>query len=277
MSSGEERQLVELEGLIVPRPSQAGPDFRALVYAPENGALADPVLYLAHFVMTGPTFGPHPHAGFSAITYLFPDSQTGFRNRDSLGNDEVIAPGGLHWTCAVGGILHDEEPVAPGLPAHGLQIFLNLPRDRQLDPAAIYRIGPDQAQAFAAEGGSGRVLDARSAGIPQDFRLWDLQLDGAASLPVPPGWGGLVLALDGELRLPDPLASGAARRFAADGTGGELLLASAGPARAAVLAGAALAQPVHWHGPFALARAEEVEGRIAAYRTGAMGRLAPLG
>jgi redox-sensitive bicupin YhaK (pirin superfamily) len=83
--------------------------------------------------------------------------------------------------------------------------------------------------------------------------------------------------LDGELRLPDPLASGSARRFSASGAGGALALASAGPARAAVLAGPALGQPVHWHGPFALARREDVEGRIAAYRTGAMGRLAPLG
>jgi hypothetical protein len=238
--------------------------------------LADPVLYLAHFVMTGPTFGPHPHAGFSAITYLFPDSQTGFRNRDSLGNDEEIAPGALHWTCAAAGILHDEEPVVAGLAAHGLQIFLNLPHSRQLDAAAIYRISAADARPLAAEGGHGRVLDARAAAIPQEFRLWDLSLDGTMALPIPPGWAGLVMVLDGSLRLPDPLAASEARRFAADEQGGELRLASDGPARAVVLAGPALSQPVHWHGPFALAHAEDIAGRIAAYRSGAMGRLDPL-
>lgn len=36
-----------------------------------------------------PTFPPHPHAGFSAVTYLFLDSETGIANRDSLGNSTL--------------------------------------------------------------------------------------------------------------------------------------------------------------------------------------------
>jgi redox-sensitive bicupin YhaK (pirin superfamily) len=38
----------------------------------------DPVLVADEFWMTQPVFGPHPHAGFSAVTYIFEDIETGF-------------------------------------------------------------------------------------------------------------------------------------------------------------------------------------------------------
>ncbi|MFI8949662.1 pirin family protein [Streptomyces sp. NPDC053750] len=49
-----------------------------------------------------------PHAGFSAATYMFDDSSTRLHNRDSLGDTSLIEPGGLHWTVAGSGIVHDE-------------------------------------------------------------------------------------------------------------------------------------------------------------------------
>ena len=63
-------------------------------------ALLDPFLMVDHFRMREAAFAPHPHAGFSAVTYLFDDSATGLVSRDSLGGEHAIAPGGLHWTLA---------------------------------------------------------------------------------------------------------------------------------------------------------------------------------
>lgn len=62
------------------------------------GDLIDPVLNIDWFEMSAPTFPPHPHAGFSAVTYLFADSPNGFINRDSMGETQDIRPGGLHWS-----------------------------------------------------------------------------------------------------------------------------------------------------------------------------------
>lgn len=47
--------------------------------------LINPFIGVDHAWMSGPTFPPHPHAGFSAVSYLFLDSETGITNRDSLG------------------------------------------------------------------------------------------------------------------------------------------------------------------------------------------------
>jgi len=77
-----------------------GSHFRAFSLRDVDPALVDPFLGVDHAWISAPTFPPHPHAGFSAVSYLFLDSETGISNRDSLGNQNLIQPGGLHWTAA---------------------------------------------------------------------------------------------------------------------------------------------------------------------------------
>ncbi|MFX7858462.1 hypothetical protein ABTK38_22465, partial [Acinetobacter baumannii] len=47
----------------------------------EPVALLDPFIKVDHFRMREPAFAPHPHAGFSAVTYLFDDSSTALVSR----------------------------------------------------------------------------------------------------------------------------------------------------------------------------------------------------
>jgi redox-sensitive bicupin YhaK (pirin superfamily) len=122
----------------------------------------DPFLSVDHFWMSQPTFAPHPHAGFNAVTYLFEDSQTSFINRDSLGHQVEIAPGDLHWTQAGAGLMHEELPRDMGRAAHGLQIFVNLPAAAKHAPPQVHHVDAadmptgDDGGAFAA--GLGRHL-----------------------------------------------------------------------------------------------------------------------
>ncbi len=73
-----------------------GNHFRARSLRSADPALIDPFLGVDHAWISAPTFPAHPHAGFSAVSYVFADSETGIANRDSLGNRNVILPGGLH-------------------------------------------------------------------------------------------------------------------------------------------------------------------------------------
>ena len=87
---------------------------------------ASPVAVLDDFRVRGRPFGPNPHAGFSALTYVFEDSEGRARSRDSLGNDVVIGPGGIVWFQAARGAMHDEFPAEQGRELHGAQIFVKL-------------------------------------------------------------------------------------------------------------------------------------------------------
>jgi quercetin 2,3-dioxygenase len=85
----------------------------------------EPFLVFTEYEMTQAVFGPHPHAGVSVMTYMLPDSKNSFINRDSLGDQSIIEPGGLHITQAGSGMFHDEFPKNPGTVAHGFQIWIN--------------------------------------------------------------------------------------------------------------------------------------------------------
>ncbi|MEQ8409348.1 MAG: pirin family protein [Gammaproteobacteria bacterium] len=100
--------------------------------AKDIGEVMDPLVMVDHYVMTEPTFGTHPHAGMSAVSLLFEDSDGFFHNRDSLGNDFDLQAGDLYWLRAGSGAVHDESP-RPNARIHGLQVFVNVPQTKRFE------------------------------------------------------------------------------------------------------------------------------------------------
>lgn len=101
-----------------------------------HNSTLSPFIGVDHAWMGGPTFPPHSHAGLSAVSYLFLDSETGILNQDSIGTKNIIKPGGLHWTAAGRGIVHEEIPAEVGKTVHSLQIFVEL-KDKAMIPQAL--------------------------------------------------------------------------------------------------------------------------------------------
>ncbi|PXW92285.1 hypothetical protein C7444_1265 [Sphaerotilus hippei] len=247
--------------------------------------LTDPILGIDHAWMSGPTFPPHPHAGFSAVSYLFLDSQTWINNRDSLGGRQKILPGGLHWTAAGRGVVHEENPAEPGRTVHMLQIFVNLPQARQGDAPFALALAPQDVPVASLPGARVRIPLGEFAGQrsplqpPTEVRLLDISLDEGASLsvPVPAGHTAFVLPIfgrvvvDGEALdsdgapVPVAPASPEARVIA--------LQATQGAAKVALFSGAPLEQPVHWQGPMALASPEALHRALSAYQRGEFGQI----
>lgn len=158
-----------------------GSQFRAFSLRGDQYAKPiDPFLGVDHAWISGPTFPPHPHAGFSAVSYLFLDSETGIDNRDSLGNRNLIQPGGLHWTAAGQGIVHEEVPAEPGKTVHMLQIFINLSERKQdaapfalsleaQDVPVVYKPGAKIRVPFGCLEGAVSPL-----AVPTEVRLLDI-------------------------------------------------------------------------------------------------------
>lgn len=75
----------------------------------------------------------HPHRGFETVTYII-DGQ--FDHQDSHGGGGTITNGDTQWMTAGGGILHIEAPpewlVVKGGLFHGIQLWVNLPKDAKL-------------------------------------------------------------------------------------------------------------------------------------------------
>src|SRR5574337_448301 len=77
----------------------------------------------------------HPHRGFETVTYMIDGT---FRHQDSIGGGGLITNGDTQWMTAGGGILHIEAPpeelVAAGGLFHGIQLWVNLPRELKWSP-----------------------------------------------------------------------------------------------------------------------------------------------
>jgi len=245
----------------------------------------DPFLSVDHAWMSASTFPPHPHAGFSAVSYLFLDSETGIDNRDSLGHRNRIQPGGLHWMAAGRGVVHEEVPAETGKTVHMLQIFVNLAIERQGAEAFALSIEPQDVPLVQLPGVKIRVPigafgEARSPlSPPTEVCLLDISLDDDAelSVPVSAGHSAFVMPIFGALEIDGESFAASEPRlpvFQAQETSREIALqAKHGNAKAVLFSGFPLHQPVHWQGSLALASADALAASITAYQRGEFGSL----
>lgn len=263
-----------------------GSQFRAFGLRGDHYARPiDPFLGVDHAWISGPTFPPHPHAGFSAVSYLFLDSETGIDNRDSLGNRTLIQPGGLHWTAAGQGIVHEEVPAESGKTVHMLQIFINLPERKQDAAPFALSLEAQDVPSIHKPGAKIRVPFGSFEGavsplvMPTEVRLLDISLEdgGEVAIPVPDGHVAFVMPIDGEV-LVDGQPFGLATPEAAVAlprTANRIvtLTANQGHAKAVMFSGVPLHQPVFWQGSLALASAEALTKAVSGYQRGAFGNL----
>ncbi|UVL81107.1 pirin family protein [Pseudomonas putida] len=245
----------------------------------------DPFLGVDHAWISGPTFPAHPHAGFSAVSYLFLDSETGIDNRDSLGNRNVIHPGGLHWTAAGSGVVHEEVPAEPGKTVHMLQIFINLPEDQQAQAPHAFSLEARDVPVVRLPGVKIRVPlgafgeIASPLSLPTDVRLLDILLEAGseAEIPIPDGHVAFVVPIDGEVTVdgqPFSLLDPKAPVNLPQGPRRVLTVqAKNGAAKAVVFSGTPLNQPVHWQGPMALASPAALNEAVQRYQRGLFGSL----
>lgn len=267
-----------------PRPPAARQPGKPFLHG-SDPAQIDPFLGIDHAWMSAPTFPPHPHAGFSAVTYLLLDSETGIANRDSQGNRTLIEPGGLHWTAAGRGVVHEENPAVPGRTVHLLQIFVNLPRERQGAAPFALSLAPQDVPVVQRPGVRVRIPFGSFGGVhsplvpPTEVILLDVSLDAGAELELPlaAGQRAFVMPINGRAEVDG-------ERFGLDDLGVPILAAATeaathklaatqGAAQLAVFIGEPLRQPVVSNGPMAFASQQGLIAATAAYHRGDFGNL----
>jgi redox-sensitive bicupin YhaK (pirin superfamily) len=242
------------------------------------GDRIDPFLVISLFDMRGPLFPPHPHAGFSVATYIFPESEIGFWNQDTLGNRNLIPPGALHLTVAGAGVMHEETVTRSGRSALGLQIWIDhADADREIAPAALYLAAADVPTA-TAEGVTRRVLLGASGGLtspiaaPLSARIVDFDLHAGAVLEetVPAGETAFAVIRAGEVETAGGRASPGTAVFA---DGAALRLTARSDARLTVFGGPPLRHAVIPAGPFVASTDAQTRAFRARFAAGGMGRL----
>lgn len=272
---------------VVGSPLNVGSGFTGLGFRHSQfDGTMDPLVMVDHYTMTEPTFGAHPHAGISAVTVLFEDTDGKFNNRDSLGNDFDIHAGDLYWLNAGSGAIHDEAP-RKGAKIHGLQIFVNLPaRLKHEEPSSLH-VKREDMPTLEGEGYRVRLVLGESNGVAtQATSVWPVTiLDGFADNTsvfehrIQTGFNAWIYAVEGDIEYHVQgawfsLKQGESSTITeASGEAVKVRGLSASPSHFAVLSGETINETFVQQGPFAMNSQAEIDDVVARYHAGKLGQL----
>jgi len=264
-----------------------GTGFKAQSFrARDIGETMDPLVMVDHFVMTKPTFGVHPHAGMSAVSLLFEDSEGLFHNRDSLGNDFDLQPGDLYWLSTGSGAVHDEYPRVNAR-IHALQVFVNVPQAQRFEkPTSRLVRSEDMPVINTAEyrvkvalGESNGVRGAASPSTPMTMLDGTIQPGGCFSHRSATKRGIWVQTVDRSLDVvvgetARHIAPGQAIAIKIDDSAKIVVSNPSGePGHFVLFDGAQIGEPFVQDGPFVMGSQEQIANIKAAYKTGQLGAI----
>jgi len=233
----------------------------------------------------------HPHRGFETVTYMLDGV---FEHGDNHGGGGVISNGDTQWMTAGAGILHIEKPpewlVASGGLFHGLQLWVNLPREQKLSAPRYQDLrGADTGLVTTPDAGTlVRVIAGDVAGHPgpgstyTPMTMVHATLAATAELALPwrRDFNALVYVLSGNGTVGSvrrPLSTG---QLAVLGAGdlvevtGAATQESRSPSlEVLVLGGRPIREPIAWGGPFVMNTKAEVLRAFEDFQGGRFGAI----
>jgi len=248
----------------------------------------DPYLMLDAFGSDNPGdyiggFPDHPHRGFETVTYMIAGRM---RHRDSAGHEGLLENGGVQWMTAGRGLVHSELPEQEEGLMEGFQLWLNLPAEEKLREPWYRDIQSSEIPEFStAEGVHVRVIAGVSHGIEGAVRrerteplYLDITLPPGTEFaqPLPGAHNALVYVFRESLWIAGSEIPTRRMAILANEPGSDGVLLRAGatnhsPARALLIAGQPLHEPIVQYGPFVMNTQEQVKQAIDDFRQGRLG------
>lgn len=221
-------------------------------------------------------FPDHPHRGFETVTYML---EGRMRHRDSAGNEGLLQTGGVQWMTAGRGVIHSELPEQEEGRMEGFQLWLNLPaKDKMIAPWYRDIQSANIPEFISAEGTKVRVIAGHShgvAGAVQREVTQPLYLDlhfaagSSFSQQLSTTANAFLYVYRGEVEVAGsavPEKRMAILKKSADADGVQLHAKQA--ARAILIAGQPLGEPIVQYGPFVMNSQAEIFQAIHDFREG---------
>ena len=249
----------------------------------------DPFLMLDAFASDDPDdyiagFPDHPHRGFETVTYMIAGRM---RHRDSAGHQGLLENGGVQWMTAGRGLIHSEIPQQEQGTLEGFQLWINLPgRDKMQPPWYRDFANAELPQFVTPQGVAVTVIAGESQGVTgavtrqaTDPLLLDLHLPAGARFeqPLPAGHNAFVYVYRGSIGIADrsvPTQRMAILANDAWADGVVIEATTEAPARALLVAGQPLREPIAQYGPFVMNTEREIYQALNDFRDGRLGESA---
>lgn len=241
----------------------------------------DPFLMLDAFGSHSPDdyiagFPDHPHRGFETVTYMIAGRM---RHRDSAGHEGLLENGGVQWMTAGRGVIHSEIPQQEEGVMEGFQLWLNLPaRDKMTAPWYRDFAAADLPRFVTDAGVVVTVIAGESHGITGAVTreataplYLDLHLPAGARFaqPLPAEHNAFVYVYRGEVDITgDQVPAQHLAILANDARADGVVIEAATNAKALLIAGRPLNEPIMQYGPFVMNTEQEIYQALNDFRDG---------
>ncbi|KAG0200193.1 hypothetical protein BGX28_006675 [Mortierella sp. GBA30] len=236
----------------------------------------DPFLMLDEFDSdaTG-GFPDHPHRGFETVTYML-EGQV--QHEDFAGHRGTIGPGDLQWMTAGRGIVHSEMPVKSHTRVHGLQLWINLPREHKMcEPQYQELLDGQIPRATPQDGVTVKVIAGESHGVKSQVytrtltMYLDYKMDKSKKVEqsIPSTYTGFIYVLKGKVYIGEKEFEGKAHHtltFSEDGAETIKICTKDEDTHFVLIAGEPLKEPIVQHGPFVMNTQEEIYNTFVDYQ-----------
>jgi len=247
----------------------------------------DPFLMLDAFGSDQPDdyiagFPDHPHRGFETITYMIAGRML---HRDSASHEGLLENGGVQWMTAGKGVIHSEIPQQEEGVMEGFQLWLNLPmRDKMITPWYRDFAAADLPGFETAEGVAVTVIAGESHGVrgavtrdATQPNYLDLHLPAGSRFAqaLPAGHNAFVYVYRGEVGIAGKTVP--AQRMAIlanDAQADGVVIEASVAAKALLVSGQPLNEPIVQYGPFVMNSQDEIYQALSDFRDGRLGEMA---
>ena len=241
----------------------------------------DPFLMLDAFGSDNPNdyiagFPDHPHRGFETVTYMIAGRML---HRDSAGHEGLLENGGVQWMTAGRGVIHSEIPQQEHGAIEGFQLWLNLPgRDKMSVPWYRDFKNEELPQFNTPTGVAVTVIAGNSHGVAGAVTrdataplYLDLHLGAGSRFEqaLPVSHNAFVYVYRGEVQVAGQVVP--AQRMALlanDATADGVVIEAGADAKALLIAGQPLGEPIAQYGPFVMNTQQEIHQAIRDFREG---------
>ena len=221
--------------------------------------------------------GPHPHKGFSPVTFMF---KGGVNHRDSRGNNQSVGEGGTQWMNAGMGIMHSERPTTTEQEL--IQMWINSPAKNKNDQPYYHPLTKEETPSYKSEDGKINVnvitgeLNGIKGPIPTLTPINSATIyaapGGKLNIKLPPGHNAFLYLLDGMINVSGKDVTG--KNFIAfNNDGEEISLEAKEDTRALLMSGDPIGEEIVAQGPFVMNSETEIMEAYRDYRMGKMGIL----
>ena len=228
--------------------------------------------------------GPHPHRGFSPVTFVFEGS---VHHRDSRGNSGVVSEGGVQWMNAGMGMIHSERP-SEELAKNGghqeiIQLWVNTPGKHKMDQPYYVALKKEDIPQLSPDKGDGyiQLVSGEMNGlqgkvktqIPLLSAMGKLHTGSEHVFVVPEGRNSALYLLDGELSISGHGLVDKHQLIVFENEGTEIGVTAKKDTRFLLLSGEPINEPLATHGPFVMNNQTQIMEAMRDYQMGKMGML----